>query len=57
MLSVIATSDTLGIPNMTRGLLSPRGRALLAGLRSNYGVRVIRLCLSGTGPEGVLLAL
>ncbi len=38
VLSVIATSDTLRIPNMTRDLLFPRGRALLAGLRRNYGV-------------------
>lgn len=57
MLSVIASRDTLGIPNMTRGLLFPRGAAWWVGLKRDYGVSVIRLCVSGTGPEGVLLAL
>lgn len=45
------------IPNLTLGLLLPVSRALLAELRRNYGARVIRRCLSGTGPEGVVLAL
>lgn len=41
---------------MTLGLAT-HDRVLLVRLGRNYGVRVIRLCLSGTGPEGELLAL
>lgn len=51
------TSYKTWTPNVTRRFPLPPGCALLAELRRNYGVRVIRLCLSGTEMEGVLLAL